>query len=305
VVFFIVLKKSKVVRFRLRFDWPFLMMIVKKIFPFAMLVLLMTFYTRIDSVMLERMLPDGKLQSGIYASAFRLLDAVNHFSYLFAVLLLPIFSRMLKQGQDVRKLVKLSFTLIITPAIILGVASFFYSSEIMKALYPIHDGETVIEFAIRQDVSSKVLVILMVCFICTSANYVFGTLLTANGNLRELNIIAILAVVLSVLMNLILIPRYQAVGSAIASLSTHILVMVAQIIVVKKRMRFSSSAGYLIRLILFVFGSVVLAVVSTKLNIGLPQSLILLIGGCLLVAISVRFFPIKQFFLLMVGKEND
>jgi len=280
-------------------------LIIKKSFPFALLVLLMTFYTRIDSVMLERILPDGKLQSGIYASAFRLLDAVNHFSYLFAVLLLPIFSRMIKQGQDVSKLVKLSFTLIITPAIIFLVASFFYSAEIMKALYPVHDGETVIEFAFRQDVSSKVLILLMVCFVCTSANYIFGTLLTANGNLRELNIIAILAVILSVVLNLLLIPKYQAVGSAIASLSVHILVMFSQIFVVFKKMKFIPNLVYSFRLSLFLCGSILVALLSLRLNLGLGPTLLILLLGCLLVAVSVRFLPIREFYNILTGTVKE
>jgi hypothetical protein len=41
------------------------------------------------------MLPDGKIQSSIYASAYRLLDAANMIAYLFAGLLLPLFARML------------------------------------------------------------------------------------------------------------------------------------------------------------------------------------------------------------------
>ena len=45
-------------------------------FRFALLVLLMSFYNRIDSVMLERLLPKGTgtTQVAIYAKAFRLLD---------------------------------------------------------------------------------------------------------------------------------------------------------------------------------------------------------------------------------------
>jgi len=305
VVFLIVLKKSNLVHFRLRLDWPFLLMIFKKSLPFALLVLLMTFYTRIDSVMLERMLPDGKLQSGIYASAFRLLDALNHFAFLFAVLLLPIFSRILKQKQDIRKLVKLSFTIIMIPAIIFSVGALVYSVPIMTALYPIYGGEAAIDFAIRQEISSKILTILMFCFVCTSSNYIFGTLLTANGSLRELNIIALSGVGLSVLLNLILIPRYQAVGSAIASLSTHILVMAAQIFVVIYKMKFSVGIGYVFRLLLFLFGSALAALASSKLGIGLWYSLLAFAFASVLIAIIVRFFPIREFFSILSGNEDD
>ena len=53
----VVLAKSRLTR--LHWNWPFFMMILKKSFPFALLYLLMSFYNRIDSVMIERLLPAG------------------------------------------------------------------------------------------------------------------------------------------------------------------------------------------------------------------------------------------------------
>src|ERR1019366_9241981 len=91
----------------------FAMMILKKSLPFAILMMLMACYNRLDTVMLERMLPDGAKQVGIYAHGFRLLDAANMIGFLFAGLLLPIFSRMLKYKESVEALVKLSFLLLI------------------------------------------------------------------------------------------------------------------------------------------------------------------------------------------------
>ena len=89
------------------------MMILKKSFPFAVLVLLMTFYNRIDTVMLERMLPDGAQECGIYASAYRILDATNMVAFLFAGLLLPMFAKMLKLEQPVEEMVKLATSLLL------------------------------------------------------------------------------------------------------------------------------------------------------------------------------------------------
>jgi hypothetical protein len=40
-----------------------------------------------------------------------LLDAANMIAYLFSVLLIPVFSRMIKRKESVEKMVKLSFTL--------------------------------------------------------------------------------------------------------------------------------------------------------------------------------------------------
>src|SRR5205085_9749526 len=112
-------------------------MILKKSYPYAILVLLMTFYNRIDTVMLERMLENGAEQSGIYASAYRLLDATNMIAFLFAGLLLPIFARMIKLKHSVEPMVRLSFSLLVVPAVVIAVCSFFFRTDFMILLYSV------------------------------------------------------------------------------------------------------------------------------------------------------------------------
>src|SRR5690606_39991687 len=65
-------------------------------------------------------LPICKEQSGIYVKGFRLLDAANQIATLFSIQLIPLFSRMLKQREDIEKMVKTSFTLLVTPALIVS-----------------------------------------------------------------------------------------------------------------------------------------------------------------------------------------
>ena len=132
ITFAVVMQKSG--RFRIQFNPAFFVVFLRKSYPYAILILLMSLYNRIDSVMLERMLPGtrGHEQAGIYAQAFRLLDAVSMFGVLFAGLLLPIFSKMIKQGESVGQMVKLSYTLLIVPAIVIAVSSLYYDQEIMS-----------------------------------------------------------------------------------------------------------------------------------------------------------------------------
>ena len=77
------------------------MALIKQSFPYALLILLMMFYNRVDSIMIERLLEDGDMQAGIYAQGFRYLDAVNMFALLFAGLLLPMFSKMLAKNEKI------------------------------------------------------------------------------------------------------------------------------------------------------------------------------------------------------------
>ena len=225
--FVIIVRKTH--SFKLKWNFPFSLMIMKKSLPFAILTLLMSFYNRIDSVMIERMLPDGDVQSGIYAQAFRILDATNMIAFLVAGVLLPVFSRMLKHKESVEPLVKLISRLLLTPAIVIGIGCLFYSRELMEMLYPIHQTDTAELYAEHLNEASKIFSLLMLSFIAISTTYIYGTLLTANGNLRQLNFMAASGMVLNIIFNYILIRKYEAYGSAISSMSTQFLTAIIQL----------------------------------------------------------------------------
>lgn len=230
VAFVLVLKKSNFTK--LYWDKKFFIVIIKQSFPFALLVLIMTFYNKIDSVMLERLLPaeKGAYQSGIYASAFRLLDAINMLPYLFSVLLLPIFAKMLKMNENISKMIKLAFSLLITPAIIIALISILYSSDIMNLLYPKNISETETEFISRLEQISTIFSILISCFIAISTTYIFGTLLTANGSLKKLNTFALIGLLINIILNFLVIPKFYAIGAAYVSLITQFLTAILQTI---------------------------------------------------------------------------
>jgi len=279
---------------KLKWDWPFFLMILKQSFPYALLVLIMTFYNRIDSVMLERLLPEGETHSGIYASAYRLLDAANNIALLFSVLLLPIFAKMIKQKQSIEELSKLSFTLIIIPALILATGAYHYSSEIMELLYSRHADETIIDYTLRMEASSNVFRVLMCSFIAISSTYVFGTLMTANGSLRLLNIIALSGMILNITLNLTLIPMLQAYGSAISTFFTQFLVAGIQIYLVTKIFRFNINYSLISKLVIFVIGIILINRISLMLPyIWYINFLIMCVAGLLLSFIT-KLLSIRQ-----------
>lgn len=238
--FLIVRKQIK--RLRFKFKPAFLFFILKKSYPYALVIFLMTVYSRIDGVMLERMLPNGKLEADIYASAFRLLDASNMIGFLFAGLLLPMFAKLIKEKTAIYPLVSLSFQFIWAGAISLAAATFFFQQEIMEGLYV--DGNAY---------SGQILGFLILSFIAISASYIYSTLLTANGSLRSLNMISIAGVILNVIINLILIPTYKAYGAAITTLITQSLVTIGHVLVAHKILALPFKWATALRITTFIF----------------------------------------------------
>jgi O-antigen/teichoic acid export membrane protein len=237
------------------FDRRFFIVFLKKSYPYALLILLMSFYNRIDSVMLERLLPDGKEQAGIYAHAFRLFDAVSMFGALFAGLLLPIFARMIKQKEDIAPMVQFSFLLLFVPAVIISFSSGFYDQEIMLLLKYSHT-----------ELSASIFQLLMVSFLGVATTYIFGTLLTANGSIRQLNFMAIVGMGINIGLNLILIPHIQALGSAWASLATQLFTALAQTILAVIILKLNINYLLIGKLVLFVCFVFLAGYYSRKIN---------------------------------------
>ncbi len=302
----VVLRKSG--KLRLYWDFSFFKMILRRSLPFALLVLIMSFYSRMDSVMIERLLPHplGDQQAGVYAQGYRLLDAAQNVAYLFAVLLLPLFSKMLKEKKSIDSLVGLSFSIIMSGALIVAVVTQFFAKDIMLLMYTQHAGETTIAFELRIVQSARIFKLLMWSFVGVASNYIFGTLLTANNSLRTLNTIALLGLLLNFSLNWILIPKYHAVGSAVATLSTQILTALLQITFAFVILHLKSRFRLWFRLSLLFAGTFLLAFVLQYLGIGSWEIRLLLLTGLgFLLGIAVKALDIKQFIDILKDKASE
>jgi O-antigen/teichoic acid export membrane protein len=221
VAFVVVLRQISGWSFRFR---PlYLLLILKQSYPYALVIFLMTLYTRIDGVMIERLLPNGVQETGIYAMAYRLLDAANVFGFLIAGLLLPMFSRMLREKVSVLPLLDLSLRLIWLVCLGTALAVFFYRQEIMEALYLEGDAY-----------SGDILGYLMISFIAVCGSYLHGSLLTANGSLFRMNVVFAMGVILNVGLNAWLIPPMGALGAAVATCITQFVVWLGQAELVRR-----------------------------------------------------------------------
>ncbi|MCD4735258.1 MAG: oligosaccharide flippase family protein [Bacteroidales bacterium] len=303
IAFIVVVRKSSLKK--LNWNLPFFLVILKKSLPFALLIMLMAFYFRIDSVVIERMLKGsfGDEQSGIYAQAYRLLDAANMIAFLFSVLLLPLFSKMIKEKTPVEHIVKLAFSILFTISVTVAVGSYFYSTELMYLLYPQHISETIEVFNARIEQSAYIFSMLMFGFIAISATYIFGTLLTANGSLKALNIVAGIGMIISLTINLILVPKLYATGSAYASLFSQFLTSIAQVIIAVVIFKFRTNLRYLGILVLFVVSVIFFAYFSTRLPIHWIYSLTLLVTSSFLAAFIFGLLSIKNLIFILKSRE--
>jgi O-antigen/teichoic acid export membrane protein len=185
--------------------------------PFATLIVLSMMSGRIDAVMLERI--SGSFEAGIYAMTYRLGDMLNMISYLFAVLLLPIFSRMLSKHENLEPVFTTAFKLLFTGCVWLTLVSIFHAEWILAKLYNSHIYE-----------ASHVLPWTVASAGLFSLQYTTGTLLTAAGKMKIMIVISAIALAINIVFNGILIPEAASKGAAQAALITQLFVFSAQLI---------------------------------------------------------------------------
>ncbi len=270
---------------RLHWNAPFFLVIIKKSLPYALITLLMSCYYRIDSVMLERLLPQdiSATQAGIYASAFRLLDALVMIAYLFSVILLPLFSKMLKQKENVVPVVRTSFSLLFLFSVSAVVILYVYRTPVIQTLYPELVGESVPVFRL-----------IIFGLIPISMNYLFGTLLTANGSMKQLNITAAIGIVINVTVNLLLIPRMMACGSAVASFCTQFTVALLQFLLALRIIGIPIKSLPWFRCLLFVALLVPVTILSTNvLDLHIVWSLLIMAAVALVIGFATGLVDLR------------
>lgn len=200
---FIIIKRYAKINFE-HFSWLEMKSFCLKSMPYALLILLMGVYMRCDSLLLERMA--GPEINSIYAEAYRILDALNMIGFLFAGILLPMFTRLIAKKVSVHEIVKTSANIMISVSLCILAHSLIYSEDIMLFL----------DHHAAPDLP-RIYLFVIACFPAFCVMYIYSTLLTANGDIYLLIRIAFLGCVMSIGLNLLLIPGWHAIGTGMAA----------------------------------------------------------------------------------------
>jgi O-antigen/teichoic acid export membrane protein len=225
--------------------------VIRESLPFAILIMLSMLGYRADSVMLERI--SGAGQAGIYAMAFRFFEAVNMISYLFAVLLLPMFSKLIAEKQSVAPLFQLGFKVLYSAILCVSVVSIFYNSEILHLFYESNTTE-----------AAEVFSWLMISALFFSLQYISGTLITASGKMKPMIWIAFGGMLYNIILNMIYIPSEGALGAAKASCYTQLVIFFAQLMVVIRKFDTGNLKQIGWRTLMFTLLSITTAMIITS-----------------------------------------
>ncbi|MBA2498833.1 MAG: polysaccharide biosynthesis C-terminal domain-containing protein [Chitinophagaceae bacterium] len=204
----------------------------KSALPFAMIVFLMAIHHRIDAFLLERLHPDGNYEAGMYAAAYRLLDAFLMPGNLVIAFLLPFIAKQhaaKKTFEDVAMNVRHFLMMVSVGIITLGI---ILAPWIQNILYD-HDVEY----------GSVILQLTLLSMGGYTSIQVYGTILTATGFIRQFVMIIFFAVMLNITLNFFLIPGMGAKGPAMAAIISQNLCGLYLAFFTTKKLKLSSGVG--------------------------------------------------------------
>ena len=222
-IFWVLRKELGQIRFKITkadfkiiydFSWPLI------------IISLFSFIFSLDSIML------GQLKSvadvGLYAAAQRLVQFTSIVPSFIAIALFPILSKNETSKEKDTNILEKTMTIVFALGIPMTIAAFLLRQKIIVLIF----GTTYLA-------GSLTFGILAISILASFPNIILSNVIFAK-NLQRIFITATLTgVVVNIILNFVLIPRYGAIGAAISTTTTQLLITIINWQKLKKYVHFN------------------------------------------------------------------
>jgi O-antigen/teichoic acid export membrane protein len=211
-VIFIYFQSKRILRITLKIDFGIWKQLIKQSWPIALSTFFAGIYTRVNQIMLFRLRSEEEL--GFYAAGTKITELPIMLAAVFMVSVIPLLSRYAKASPDLfQKTYEKSFKYLMLFIMPVAVLTTVYSKQIILIVY----GNSFLS-------SHTAVAILIWSTVFVYAGIVHSNILLA-ANLQLLDIIFTgTLLIVNFILNLILIPRYSFIGSAIATTASYSLI---------------------------------------------------------------------------------
>ncbi len=187
-----------------KFNYALSKKILTLSWPFAVYNILHRFYTYFDSLLLG--LLASYFQVGLYQIAFKIILALQFLPLAFIASLYPAMS---SYWQNNREQLAISFRRAFNYLIIIALPVIFGVMIVAPEIVKLLNADELAIIPLR---------IIIISLLFIFLNYPIGSLLNACDRQKTNTLNMGMATVLSIVLNIILIPRYQALGASITVL---------------------------------------------------------------------------------------
>lgn len=216
----------RLVGVRFAIDWALIRGLIRTSIPFVAYGVLGVIYYRIDTVLLSLMTNAAVV--GWYGAGYRLFDTLNFLpTILMTPIMYPVFSKLSTTSEERLKLaIEKTMNLLLFFGIPMAMGLMFAAPNIIGFLY--HRPEFVHTVPALQALAPG-LVFLYI-------NAVLATILISTKREKKIPIMAAIALVFNLGLNLVLIPVYQHVGAAIVTSLTELLLAAIAIVFIPRHL---------------------------------------------------------------------
>jgi O-antigen/teichoic acid export membrane protein len=204
------------------FDFSFAWNLIRKSFPFALSSIFVIIMSNIDTVMLKTM--KGDIPAGYYGVTRALISVLVFIPANFTTVLYPVFSRYYQSSMDsLIKYYEQSFRLFLVMALPIAAGGMIVANGIIVLFY----GQS-------YSPATPSLQIMVWALAIQFLSAVPGILMLAVNRQKTITLLSFAAVVLNIVLNVILIPRYSFVGASIATLAAYSLIFILILYIISR-----------------------------------------------------------------------
>ncbi len=268
----------------------FIIPTLKMAWPFALAGIFFKLSGQIDTVMLKVLA--GNQYTGWYAVALKLTTALTVLPGALATSYFPAISHyFVHDPKRVPYLFERAMLYLMILSLPISFGVYVIADEFVVQLYgPVYGA------------SAQALKVFMISLVFVFLNYPVGNLLNA-ANRQLLNTLNMgIALVVNVLLNIFLIPRYTFMGAAIAAAISSVVLLALGLPHVYKKIHFRT--GTLIKyLSQTVLASLLMALAIAQLQFSMPIALLIIFGAVLYFIILMALGVITMADLRMIGEH--
>lgn len=217
-------------RIKIAVNLPFWKDLLRKSIPFALMLVFISMYLNLDTVLLSFF--KGDHSAGVYSAANRLALGGRTILAVFIAALFPIMSELSKVSKtELNRFLEKSLALMLSLALPLSLGATFLSEKIIVFLY----GQKFIS-------SASVLQIVIWGMFCMCLSVILGYALISLEKQKIYTLITGLGMGVNLVLNFMLIPKLAQIGSGLAILGTEVFVLSAVFYSIVKLLNFKLTA---------------------------------------------------------------
>ncbi|HEY0979833.1 MAG TPA: flippase [Candidatus Paceibacterota bacterium] len=254
-----------------KIQWVFSKEALKIIYAFSWpitIISMFSFIFNIDSIML------GQLKSatdvGLYSAAQRIVQFIAILPAFIATSLFPLLSKNEADNSKMVNIFERVLVLLCAAAIPLAIGGFLLSTELMSFL-----------FGSEYGVGGLTLGILMISLLASFPNTILINVIFSKNLQRAFIAATAWGVLVNIILNFLLIPRYGAIGAALSLTITQLLIMTINWQKLKKIIPFS----VIPKIGILLLSSLIMALGIVALQwVGMPVIITVIIATVLYVS---------------------